>query len=76
MGKRPNKQSGDAPDGRSKRTKADTGTPPQGDVEAAPDGEDEPGDGLTAAQSKAVEAVLAEPTLARAATVAGVSERV
>ena len=44
----------------------------QGEADAA---DPDASDGLTAKQSKAVEALLGEPTLARAAVVAGVSER-
>ena len=61
MGKQPQQKPDEPPGVRPERTKADT----------APDLPD----GLTTPQSKALEALLAEPTMTRAATVAGVSER-
>lgn len=52
--------------------------PPPPDLPASDGQDDGPvdaADGLTSRQSKAIDALLAEPTLVRAATLAGVNER-
>ena len=48
---------------------------PKPDISGQPDGDDVGEDGLTGRQQRGLEALLAEPTITRAAEVAGIGER-
>ncbi len=67
MTKRPNKPPAGPADGGGNR--------PKPDISGQPDGDEVGGDGLTGRQHRGLEALLAEPTITRAAEVAGVGER-